>query len=60
MILIRLFIINTGLTLTLSIVSSPLRWRESDVMTATKGVSDQRGVWSCWNVYKLKVQRVIN
>ena len=30
------------------------------VMTATKGVSDQRGVWSCWNVYKLKVQRVIN
>lgn len=30
MILIRLFIINTGLTLTLSIVSSPLRWRESD------------------------------
>ena len=30
------------------------------VITATKGVSDQRGVWSCWNVCKLKVQRVIN
>ena len=33
---------------------------DSDVMTATGGYQIKGGVWSCGNVYKLKVQRVIN